>query len=155
MLSRIDKFVGEFRFLSNFYSSPIEYEGIVYPTVEHAYQAAKTENKDQREQIARAKTPGRAKCLGRGVHIRHNWDSIKLDVMRELVLKKFKVHPNLRKKLLNTGDAGLVEGNTWNDQFWGVYKGKGKNWLGRILVETREKIRYDLAVDNCWLDIRR
>jgi predicted NAD-dependent protein-ADP-ribosyltransferase YbiA (DUF1768 family) len=60
--------------------------------------------------------------------------------MATIVTNKFK-DPILRKKLLDTGDADLVEGNTWHDQEWGAYKGVGNNYLGKILMVVREHIK--------------
>lgn len=90
--------------------------------------------------IREAATPGQAKKLGQGVSLRPDWESVKVDLMRTFVRKKFE-NPFLRPLLLATGDAELVEGNTWNDTFWGVCRGRGQNWLGRILMEVRDEIR--------------
>jgi len=126
--------------LSNFHTSTIVVDGKTYPTVEHAYQAHKTLNEDSRALIRRAKTPAEAKKLGRGVEIRSDWNDVKIDLMRTFTRLKFE-NPLLRQYLLATGDAELVHGNTWNDRFWGVCRGTGENWLGRILMELREELR--------------
>lgn len=145
-MDRIDMFKDEFRFLSNFHPSPVRLTDDefpdTYPTVEHAYQAAKTLGRKMRKRIRDAETPGRAKQLGGTAVLRPAWDDIKLNVMRDLVWQKFTEDPDLRAKLLATGDAELVEGNTWGDTFWGVDldKGRGENHLGKILMETRQKI---------------
>lgn len=60
--------------------------------------------------------------------------------MKELIMIKFQ-NPLLKEKLLNTGDALLIEGNTWRDYYWGECKGKGENHLGKILMEVREIIK--------------
>jgi N-glycosidase YbiA len=137
----IDNFNGEFAFLSNFYPAANRYAGLVYPTVEHAFQAAKTQDDTEKRQIAAAHSPGQAKRLGRAVRLRPDWESVKVAVMTELVREKFATHPELRERLLATGDAELIEGNTWNDRFWGVSGGFGKNWLGRILMQVRQELR--------------
>lgn len=137
MATVIDKFDGtEYAFLSNFYSSPIQYEGIVYPTVEHMFQALKALDIETRKKIANAATPGQAKRLGRSVALREDWEEVKVDVMRTALQLKFS-DPTLRAKLIATGDAELIEGNTWNDRFWGVCRGTGKNMLGLLLMELR------------------
>ena len=139
-MKKIDKFDGtEYGFLSNFYSSPIEYKGIKYPTVEHMFQALKSLNPMERMEIAAAATPGKAKRLGRRVSLRSDWEEIKIDVMRTALQLKFS-DPILRKKLIATGDAELIEGNTWNDTFWGVCNGVGKNMLGTLLMEIRDSL---------------
>jgi len=137
----IRQFTGPYQFLSNFYKCTIDYEGLRYSSVEHAYQAAKTLDFDERIRIRNAETPGHAKRLGRTVKLRQNWDDIKVDVMRTLLRLKFS-HPELRQKLLDTGCAYLQEGNYWHDTFWGVdlRTGQGQNMLGRLLMELRSEL---------------
>lgn len=138
MSNPITSFVGEYRWLSNFWPTPVEMDGETYPSVEHAYQAAKSEDPEYRRLVREQKSPGAAKRAGRrGRRLRADWDSAKLSVMHELVSKKFEDQV-LRGKLLATGDAELVEGNDWGDRFWGVCRGKGNNHLGRILMSVRE-----------------
>lgn len=131
----------EYRFLSNFYPAKVEYDGLEYSSTEHAYQAAKTEDAAQRRRIREAQKPGDAKRLGKQVKMRTDWEQIKIGVMRDLVRQKFTNHKELKEKLLATGDAYIEETNTWNDTFWGVCKGKGQNWLGKILMEIREELK--------------
>lgn len=147
LVNVIDRFIGEFAFLSNFYPSTIRYRGELFRTVEHAYQAAKTQVESERKVIQSAKTPGEAKKLGRSVTLRGDWDTIKVDLMRQFVKLKFE-NPLLREMLLATGDADLIEGNYWNDKFWGVCRGHGENWLGRILMEVRAEIAAENAAEE-------
>jgi ribA/ribD-fused uncharacterized protein len=133
-------FRGSYRFLSNFYPAVVVFEGKRYPTVEHAFQAAKTDDVVERARIGAADTPAKAKAMGRRVALRKDWENVKLDVMLELLRKKFG-RPELRDLLLDTGDAKLIEGNTWNDRFWGVVDGQGKNHLGRLLMKVRDELR--------------
>ena len=126
-------------FLSNFYPSVITLDEIEYPTLEHAYQAAKTLNPIQRQMIREANTPGAAKKLGRKVDLRPDWEQIKLKIMYDLVKQKFA--GPLKQSLLNTGDAYLEETNWWHDTFWGVCDGIGKNWLGKILMAIRKELK--------------
>lgn len=138
MTDVIARFAGRYEFLSNFYPARVHYDGAFYPTVEHAYQAAKTKDNTEREAIRCCPTPGAAKRLGRAATLRSNWDQIKLHVMTVLVWRKFSHHPELAQMLLDTGDLPLVEGNHWGDTFWGQCPfGTGENHLGRILVDTR------------------
>ena len=111
-----------------------------FPTVEHAFQAAKSWKLDDRVNIASAITPIKAKHLGRRVTLRPDWEEVKIGVMEELIRIKFEI-PELRQALLNTDEEELIEGNHWNDRFWGVCKGTGKNHLGRILMKVRDDIR--------------
>lgn len=133
-------FRGNLGFLSNFYPSPIWWEGRKWPTVEHAYQAAK--NLDYADLILSCKSPGEAKYIGGIVSIRSDWDSVKVDIMRELVQLKFEQNSELLDALIQT-EGKLEEGNTWHDTFWGVCYcdscgGIGENMLGKILMEIRD-----------------
>lgn len=137
-MTTIDKFDGEHAFLSNFHPSPIRVQGIWFPTVEHAFQAAKTLDPTERDAIARATTPGRAKRLGRQVTLRPQWDDVKIGVMEDLLRRKFDGVGPLWTQLLATSPAELIEGNTWGDIFWGVCQGKGQNHLGKLLMKIRD-----------------
>jgi ribA/ribD-fused uncharacterized protein len=135
----IQSFQGEFRFLSNFHPAPVLYCGKGYPSVENAYQAAKTNNPDRRVAFQTC-TAGQAKKMGRRVGLRPDWESIKLGVMLELLRQKFEHNP-LRAMLLETKDATLIEGNTWGDQYWGVCAGVGENHLGKLLMQIRSELQ--------------
>jgi ribA/ribD-fused uncharacterized protein len=139
--ARIDSFQGQYRFLSNFWPATVEFEGMTYPSVEHAYQSAKTLDMAQRRRIAALPTPAQAKHAGEAMPLRPDWSSIKYDVMLRCVRYKFTHHPELAHLLLDTGDAYLEEGNTWHDTIWGVYQGHGTNWLGQILMQVRRELR--------------
>lgn len=139
---KIDSFQGPYRFLSNFYPADVEFEGITYPTVEHAYQSAKTLDMNERRRIAQIAAPGDAKRAGRALPLRPDWEQVKFDVMEQCVRYKFAHHTYLASQLLATGDAYLEEGNTWGDQIWGVYQGKGANHLGLILMKIRDELRF-------------
>lgn len=133
----ITEFQGEHRFLSNFWHSPITVEGHVFETVEHAFQAMKTLDEDEKLTVANCRTPGEAKRAGRAVTLRADWNDIRLDVMANLLALKFAWGSPLAERLLATGSQALVEGNRWGDTFWGVCRGKGENHLGRLLMHRR------------------
>lgn len=136
----VDSFRGDFGFLSNFYETSVWVDGERYPSVEHAYQAAKSSDPMTKKMIRESARPAVAKKLGYSCQLPADWDTKKLTVMRDLVRKKFE-NPLLRSLLLATEDASLVEGNTWGDKFWGVCRGVGHNHLGKILMEVREECR--------------
>jgi ribA/ribD-fused uncharacterized protein len=144
----IDRFTGLYDFLSNFYMCPVPYvrnddghgplsEPTYYRSVEHIYQALKAMNNEDFERIAKCNTAGDAKRMGRTVHIRKDWEDIKVDVMRKLVMAKFSHNLDLWGRLRATGNAIIIEGNWWGDKFWGIHNGEGENWLGKILMEVR------------------
>lgn len=140
----IDSFEGKYRFLSNFWpiTGGLHYDGILYPTTEHAYQALKTMDDEKRMDIALLGTAGQAKRAGKTIKpLRWNWETIKLDIMFDLNFLKFARNRTLREKLLATGDAELIEGNTWGDTFWGQCNGKGQNELGNIIMQVRELLQ--------------
>ena len=141
----INSFVGPCRFLSNFYPSEITYEGITYPTVEHAFQASKTTILSLRVSMSMMPTPDDVKKAGRKLALRVDWEDIKDQVMEDCVRLKFAI-PELREKLLATGDEELVEGTWWHDQYWGIcfcdlHQGQGQNKLGKILMKIREELK--------------
>ncbi len=132
----INRFEGEYAFLSNFWK---ESDGL---TLEHRFQAAKTDRDHEKAQILAAPTPAKAKYYGRSCTLRPDWERAKDDVMLELLREKFK-DSDLAKQLLDTGDDVLIEGNWWNDRYWGVdlKTGTGKNVLGKMLMRVRLDIR--------------
>ena len=142
----IKMFKGRYKFLSNFYSSCINYHGDVYSTAEHLFQALKTGSKPLRERVRLAKTPTDAKRIGQVVHIRIDWEDIKTKIMYTVVHLKFIQNRRLEKLLFDTGEAELIEGNFWHDNYWGnciCFKCKyieGKNQLGKILMVVRSEI---------------
>jgi ribA/ribD-fused uncharacterized protein len=119
----------------------------LWPTVEHAFQAAKCCNDADKEMIRKARTPGEAKRLGRRTKLRTDWEDVKVDIMRECLLRKFLCNDTLLQQLLNTGTEVLIEGTTWHDNFWGkctcskCVNIMGKNMLGRLLMEIRDNYR--------------
>jgi len=154
----IDSFKGRYSFLSNFYPVEIKYKGITYPSVEHYYVAQKIKSdqiingtfypvEDVKEMISKISTPGKVKVFGRGLNVRSDWDSVKLDVMEFGVRQKFK-NVELSEMLLQTGDEDTIEGNWWHDNFWGSCScqkcgNNGKNELGKLLMLIRSEIKGD------------
>ena len=143
-------FSGEYDWLSNFYPVVVNLEGLNFPTVEHAYVAAKTTNYMDRVLITEipANQAGKAKRWGRKFKLRDDWEIVKISIMRKLLEQKFQ-NVDLRQKLIATGDKTIVEGNHWHDNFWGTCmcdrlepcKYHGKNMLGKLIMEIRDKIK--------------
>ena len=146
MAEVIKSFTGERAFLSNFATCSIFYEDIMYSSVEHAFQAAKSLSVDDRVMVASAATPGQAKKLGRKVTLREDWEQVKNSVMYQLLALKFSQGLS-RAELFSTGEAVLIEGNTWHDQYWGSctcteHKDiMGRNQLGVNLMCLRADLR--------------
>lgn len=142
-MDKIDEFRGKYYFLSNFSDSKLTYENVSYLNGEAAFQAMKVINPEQRKTFSHL-PPNRAKAKGRNVKLRHDWEKVKDNIMYEITVAKFTQNLDLKDKLLKTGNVELIEGNTWNDTYWGVCNGRGKNKLGKILQRVREEIRSGL-----------
>jgi ribA/ribD-fused uncharacterized protein len=144
----IDVFHGAWEFLSNFYPCTIHYNGNNFPTVEHAFQAAKSRDPMFWYKIKEipAKDAGKAKRFGRSARLRSDWDIIKLSLMERFLMQKFS-QAGLREELLSTEGCDLVEGNYWHDNYWGDCKCKkciskeGQNHLGKLLMKVRGIIK--------------
>lgn len=139
----IDYFSGEYAFLSNFYPCKA-FDG---KSVEHHYQAAKSDDPSDKAAIVGTFSPGHAKKLGKNLWLtRLDWDDVKFGIMQDLIRRKFS-DPELAQKLVATGDAELVEGNAWHDNYWGrcfcakCSQGPASNHLGRILMDLRQELR--------------
>lgn len=144
----ITQFKGEYRWLSNFQLVKIEFEGIEYISVEHAYMSAKSTDPEWKKYCSDpVNTPGAVKRASKGLKLPGDWDTRKIDVMLKCLCKKFSKEP-FRTLLLNTGEEQLIEGNTWGDKFWGMdlRTNEGENNLGKLLMRIREEYK--------WADIR-
>lgn len=139
----ISSFTGKHRFLSNFmpcqFTLTINGRMVQCRSSEHAFQAHKATNPEDLLKVLEAPTPALAKRHARQLVRRVDWNEVKVDVMRKVLLAKFDKW-QLQKQLLYTGKATLIEGNSWGDTYWGVDEetGKGLNMLGCLLMETRK-----------------
>ncbi len=146
-LTRIGGFNGtEFSFLSNFHVHDFIWAERHWQTAEHAYQASKAKSIKDFEWVAESPSPGISKRRGQKIELRDDWDQVKVDIMFSIVMIKF-LSPLLSEKLLATGNAELVEGNTWHDNFWGdcicdrCSNIIGKNQLGFVLMKARKELQ--------------
>ncbi len=134
---------------SNLYRRTVIFEGVSYATSEHAYQAGKARKDNVREWILSAPSPSLVAMAAHGLYVwdvTPNWSKIKFDRMRAVLLAKFSQHDDLRKILLDTGNARLVESATVKNSVnleWGEVNGKGKNMLGVLLMEVRTSLQED------------
>jgi len=140
-------FRGINKFLSNFYLCDVPRDGLIYPSAEHAFQAAKVLDFETKLMFSELTTPALAKKIGRKVPLRSDWNEVRIAEMYDVVMSKFNHNEDLRKKLLGTGDEIIIEGNTWHDNFWGKCFCKkcehitGENNLGKILERVRAELR--------------
>ena len=145
----IHSFHGTFRFLSNFHPCKIVYEGVEYPSVEHAYVASKTTDLAIRTTIQAVKTAGQVKRAGRKLQLRADWNGVRLPNMELFLRQKFST-PDLRELLLETLPEELVEGNHWHDNYFGSCScekcnNQGQNNLGKLLMKIRQEIYDNLS----------
>lgn len=134
----IKEFKGKYYFLSNYSKSDIKINDITFLNAESAFHSFKDmKRQSQFENL----DPATAKRKGRNVKLRGDWESVKDEIMYLVVKEKFKQNEELREKLIETGNEYLEEGNTWNDTYWGVCNGKGKNKLGKILMKVRSEMK--------------
>ena len=140
-MNKIDKFRGDNFFLSNFYGIEVGgIDGRIYPSAEHAFQAAKTLDETERKILQVCPTCAEVKQRGKEVKLRPDWEIIKDDVMTQIIRDKFNRNDYLRIRLIATGDNYLEEGNTHGDKYWGTVKGEGENRLGKILMKIRGEL---------------
>jgi len=129
-------------YLSNFAKVVVKLDGVEYPSVEHAYMSAKSEDPTWKLFCQnKTRSPGLIKKMSRKQKLVPDWDSKKLSIMEDLVRQKFNKEP-FKSKLLNTGNENIQEGNTWNDKFWGIClkTGDGENHLGRLIMKIRDEL---------------
>ncbi len=161
------EFKGEKRYLSNMYPCKIkfdskykneypefDFDNKIYNSSEHLYQALKSKNRNWHKLIRDTIEPKETKKLARKklskyykennsnniFKIREDWEEIKLKAMEITIFLKFTQNQELLEKLLKE-DTYIEERNDWNDIFWGTYKGIGKNYLGKLLMKLRDKIK--------------
>ena len=142
----IKEFQGEFRWLSNFAPCIIVLNDIEYPSVEHAYMSAKSDDPAWKHYCSKLNvTAGEVKRASRGVKLVDGWNNKKLDIMTECIKQKFNQEP-YKSKLIDTGDQHIQEGNMWDDKYWGVClkTNKGENHLGELIMMVRDEISHQL-----------
>jgi len=136
-------------FLSNMFTSEglkVHFEGMQFPSSEHAFVAAKTLDMVMRQEIADTPDPKDAKRYGRQVELREDWEDVKEEIMLEVLRSKFSKSQNhgMVKQLLDTGRRPLIEGNLWRDTYWGMAtvdgEVQGENRLGQLLMQVRQEL---------------
>ena len=147
----ITSFTGRWEALANWFGAPVGRQGVLYPSVEHAFQAAKAAaDPEAAESIRKAKSPKEAHELGAKVALPRDWERRKLGLMQALLRDKFRRDPALRDRLVRTERKNLIAGNDWGEGFWGVSAGRGDNQLGKLLMALRDEIAAGTDAD-AWL----
>lgn len=137
------EFQGEFRWLSNFWPCKVALDGMWFPSIENAYQAAKFPIVN-REYFLFCTAP-QSKQFARRMKPVSNWNEIKVEIMQGLIEQKFAPGTALANKLIETGDCLIEEGNTWGDTFWGICRGVGRNTLGKLIMAQRCKLQEQMG----------
>lgn len=133
--------IGNVDWMRNDYISDVTVDGITYPSVEHAFQAAKFLDRDVKEEIAGAESVRSARRIGRGrSDLRQDWESVKVKIMELLIRQKFIQNSELASRLAKTGTSEIImEGY---DEFWGTGRdGDGENRLGIIFSDVRTEVQ--------------
>ncbi|WP_336784059.1 NADAR family protein [Paenibacillus illinoisensis] len=129
-------------FMSNFYEAPFMLNGVIYPTNEHFFQSQKFTGTRAEQYILMLPTAAETAKEGksRALPLRKDWEEVKETVMLTGLRAKFAQNEEIRKKLLDTGDAVLIENSPY-DYYWGCGRdGSGKNRLGILLMQIRKEL---------------
>lgn len=144
---------------SNLYRRPIEFEGEVFSTSEHAYQAGKARKSEVRKWLMEAPSPSLLAMAAHGLYywdVAPGWSKFKFDRMRKVLAAKYSQHDDLQALLLSTGDATLIESATVDNEvnrLWGQVNGIGQNMLGKMLMELRTELRSPTERMDHWLGL--
>ena len=142
-MNKITEFKDEYRWLSNFSPVSIELDEIEYPSVEHAYMSAKSDNEYWKNYCSnKNNTAGEVKRASKTIILVDNWDEIKLSIMEECLMQKFTQEPYMTN-LINTKNVEIEEGNRWGDKFWGIClkTNVGENNLGKLIMKIRKELK--------------
>ena len=136
----INQFKGEYDFLSNRFHCRIEWQGLVYGSAEAAFQASKCSDQSERK-VYQGCSADKAALKGKERIPYTGWEDARIDIMKSIIKAKFEQNPALAKKLADTGNSILINGNNKQETYWGVdlYSWQGENYLGKLLMKIREK----------------
>jgi len=136
------QFNDTYRWLNNFAAVEVEFEGLRFNSVEHAYQAAKSSDIDWRLYCANEVDPDNVRKSVKLISIRPDWEYVKVSIMEKLLIQKFDQAP-YADLLMATDNTYIINGNIWEDTFWGVDMGTGKgtNKLGHLIMKIRSAMK--------------
>lgn len=134
----------EFYVFSNFSSFQVEWRGRVWPTSEHAYQAAHFFDTAPElvEKIFNTRSAHEAFKIAKsnGANAPKDWEDIKVGIMEDICRHKLQQHSYVEKKLRQTKDWPLVEDSP-QDSYWGWGEDrKGRNELGKVWMRLRDEL---------------
>lgn len=141
---------GEFGGLSNMAPNfPLEINGTKIATVEALYQACRFPHRpDVQALILDQSSPMTAKMKSKRYRegTRADWQAVRVKIMRWCLRVKLAQNWACFSALLLKTDARPIVEESQKDDFWGAKSQddgnlEGRNVLGRLLMELREKIR--------------
>lgn len=135
----ITELKGDYEFLAMTYNHPITVDGLTYTNAEAAFWAQRIADKNARVKLTRL-SPMKARAKALQAYPIDDWDEIKDDILKHILEIKFS-DDVLKKKLLDTGSMKILNNNTYRDEYYGIYNGKGKNILGKMIMNLRESLR--------------
>lgn len=139
---------------SNLFKRPMRFMGGDFSTAEHAYQYGKARKPEVRDWLMAAPSPSLLAMAAHGLYswdVVPGWSELKIPRMRAVLWSKFGQHADLRATLMSTVGVDLVESaavGSDTNRFWGRVNGKGKNWLGVLLMGVREDFRTGILTDK-------
>ncbi len=136
-------------YFSPYTAHAIEIDGVIYPTVEHAYQCSRYTDPKIISEILMAKSPVKAwEASSKYKHLQipeFKDPEHKLKVMEKLMRLKAEQHEEIRKALVNSGDLEIVKHIVTyppGDGFWDDSEdGKGLNHIGKMWMKIREDVQ--------------
>ena len=136
----INRFKGEYDFLSNRFPCHVLWEGLEYRSAEAAFQSSKCQDEKERKMYAGCSSD-KAILKGKDQIPYQGWEEGQLRIMESILRAKFELNPSLMQKLVDTGNCILLNGNNKQETFWGVdlYSWRGENHLGKIIMNIRDK----------------
>jgi ribA/ribD-fused uncharacterized protein len=149
--------LNENKMFSNMHEAPVQIDGVTFPTVEHYFQWSKAKmfgDADIQAKIMKTASPKSVKAYGKKVKNfdAEAWDEKKDSIMRTAVKAKLMQHPDILKKLRETGTRPIAEADP-RGKYWGIgtsadtSKAKdpsrwpGQNKMGKILMELRDELK--------------
>ncbi len=138
----INQFKGDYTFLGNRFPCRFNWRGLAYGSAEAAFQSSKCVGESERKVFASCSADTAAQ-KGKDLAPYTGWEEEQLDIMESILQAKFGQNPAMMKKLTDTGNSILINGNSKHETYWGVdlYSWEGENNLGKLLMKIREKER--------------
>ena len=130
------------QYLSTFSSHAVEYKGVLYSTVEHAYHCQRYSDPKIQDEIRSALSAYKAWEVSQKYKSQQieNFDEQKASVMEDICRSKLAQHTDVETALRVSADSVIIK--DFPDSFWGIgMDGSGKNTMGLIWMKLRGELR--------------